>query len=321
MNLCIMGTGNITKMMLPAFKKSTFFHCYAVLSRKEETGKALAAEFGIPVVYTDMDQMLADPAIDIVYVASPNNIHYTQTKAALLAGKHVICEKPFVPTLAEAEELISLAQEKGLYLFEAITTAHHPHYAYIKENLPKLGKLKLVNGTFCQYSSRYPALLEGKISHILSHESAGGALMDINMYNIHFAVGLFGAPKNVRYFANIHETGVDTSGVVILEYNGFLCQCVGAKDCNTANSVQVMGEDGHMVITPTASNPQNLSLTLRGKETTSLALPENAWYYEVMELGRLLEAGDYEACCRAMETTRIVVDVLEKARKDAGFNF
>ena len=316
-----MGTGNITRMMLPAFKKSDFFHCYAVLSRQEETGKALATDFDIPVVYTDMAQMLADPAIDIVYVASPNNIHYAQTKAALLAGKHVICEKPFVPTLAEAEELIALAKEKGLYLFEAITTAHHPHYTYIKENLPRLGRLKLVSGTFCQYSSRYPALLEGKVSHILSHESAGGALMDINLYNIHFAVGLFGAPKNVRYFANRHETGVDTSGIVILEYDGFLCQCVGAKDCNTANSVQVMGEDGHMVITPTASNPQNLSMTLRGKETTSLALPENAWYYEVMELGRLLKAGDYAACCSAMETTRTVVDVLEKARKDAGFSF
>ena len=321
MNLCIMGTGNITKMMLPEFKKCSFFNCYAVLSRKEETGKALAEQFDIPVVYTDMEEMLADPAIDIVYVATPNSVHYSQTKAALLECKHVLCEKPCVPTLAEAEELIALAKEKGLYLFEAITTAHHPHYAYIKENLPKLGKLKLMNGSFCQYSSRYPALLEGKVSHILSHEYAGGALMDINLYNIHFAVGLFGSPKNVRYFANIHETGADTSGVVILEYDGFICQCVGAKDCNTCNNVQVIGEDGHMVITPTSSNPQNLALTIRGKDTTSLALPENAWYYEVMELGRLLEAGDYEACCQAMETTRLVVDVLEKARKDAGFNF
>ena len=321
MKLGVIGTGAITRSMLTEYCKCDNFEVNAIYSRKEETGRAMADAFSITKVYTALADLLADEEIEIVYVATPNSIHFSQAKAALIAGKHVICEKPFTPTVAEALELIALAKEKHLLLFEAITLAHHPHYQYIKENLPKLGKLKLVNGTFCQYSSRYPALLEGKVSHILSHEYAGGALMDINLYNIHFAVGLFGSPKNVRYFANIHETGADTSGVVILEYDGFICQCVGAKDCNTANSVQVMGEDGHMVITPTSSNPQNLALTIRGKDTTSLALPENAWYYEVMELGRLLEAGDYEACCQAMETTRKVVDVLEKARKDAGFHF
>ena len=106
---------------------------------------------------------------------------------------------------------IALAKEKGLFLFEAITTAHHPHYGYIKENLPKLGRLKVVNANFCQFSSRYPALLSGKPTPVLDHAFAGGALMDINLYNIHFVVGLFGAPKSVRYFPNRHETGVDTS--------------------------------------------------------------------------------------------------------------
>ena len=321
MNICTIGTNFITRNMLEAFRHSNVLHVTAVHSRKEETGKALAEDFGIQTIYTDLDNMLADPAIDMVYIATPNSIHYAQAKAALLAGKHVICEKPFVPTVAEADDLIRIAKEKGLFLFEAITTAHHPHYSFVKENLPKLGKLKLVTATFCQFSSRYPALLAGKASPVLDHAFAGGALMDINLYNIHFVVGLFGAPKSVRYFANRHETGVDTSGIVILEYEDFQCQCTGAKDSAARNGVQIIGEDGYMEVTPIASNCQNVELAIRGQEPVHCHLPENAWYYEVQDISRIVAAGDYDACYRALDITRNVVDVLERARLDAGFDF
>lgn len=321
MNLCAIGTGAITKNMLAEFKRSDVLHCTAIYSRKEETGRAMADEFGIEKVYTSMDEMLADPTIEMVYVASPNSIHYSQTKAALLAGKHVICEKPFAPTVAQVDELTALAKEKHRMLFEAITTAHHPHYTFIKENMPKLGKLKMVTATFCQFSSRYPALLAGKPSPVLNHAFAGGALMDINLYNIHFVVGLFGAPKSVRYFLNRHESGVDTSGMLVLEYADFLCQCIGAKDCAAQNGVQIIGEDGHMVVTPSASNCQSVELNLRGKDSVKVHLPENPWYHEVQDLGRIVAAEDYGYCFQALETTRNVVEVLEKARKYARFPF
>lgn len=321
MNLCAIGTSFITRNMLQEFARSDVLHCTAIYSRKEETGARLATEFGIQKVYTSLEEMLADPSIDMVYVASPNSIHYAQAKAALLAGKHVLCEKPFAPTVAETEELIALAKEKGLLLFEAITTAHHPHYGFVKENLPKLGKIKLVSATFCQFSSRYPALLAGNPSPVLNHAFAGGALMDINLYNIHFVVGLFGAPKNVSYFPNRHETGVDTSGLLVLEYEDFVCQCTGAKDSAARNGVQIIGEDGYMEVTPIASNCQNVELHLRGQESLSSHMPENAWYYEVQDIGRIVAAGDYDFCYKALETTRNVVDVLERARKYAGFDF
>lgn len=321
MNICAIGTGNITKSMLAEYQRSDILHVTAIYSRKEATGRAMADAFGIEKVYTAMEEMLADPGIEMVYVASPNSIHYSQTKAALMAGKHVICEKPFAPTVAEADELIALAKEKHLLLFEAITTAHHPHYGYIKEQLPKLGKPRIVTATFCQFSSRYPALLAGNPSPVLNHAFAGGALMDINLYNIHFVVGLFGAPKNVLYFPNCHESGVDTSGMLILEYEDFLCQCIGAKDCSAHNGVQIIGEAGYMEVTPISSNCQTVELNIRGQEPVTVHLPENPWYYEVQDLGRLVAAQDYNGCYKALETTRDVVEVLEKARKYAGFRF
>lgn len=321
MKLGVIGTGAITRSMLAEYQKCDKFEITAICSRKEETGRAMAEAFSIPKVYTDLSDMLSDPEIEIVYVATPNSIHFSQTKAALLAGKHVICEKPFTPTVAEAEELIALAKEKHLLLYEAITLAHHPHYPFIRENLKRLGRLRIVTATFCQFSSRYPALLAGSPSPVLNHAFAGGALMDINLYNIHFIVGLFGAPRSVRYFANRHEGGVDTSGILLMEYEDFLCQCTAAKDSAARNGVQIIGVDGSMEITPSSSNLQTVELNVRGQEPITVHLPENPWYHEVQDLGRLVEEGDYESCYESLKTTVEVVAVLEKARKYAGFDF
>lgn len=321
MKFAAIGTGAITKSMLVEYARSQHLECNAIVSRKAETGRALAEEFHIPKVYTDMDAMLADPEIELVYVASPNAIHYSQTKAALLAGKHVICEKPFAPTLAEAEELVALAKEKHLLLYEAITTAHHPNYDLVRQQIPALGPVKVIQCTFCQFSSRYPALLAGKVSPVLDPAYKGGALMDINLYNIHFVVGLFGAPEKVHYYPNLHTNGVDTSGLLVLEYPGFICHCVGAKDCAALNGIQIVGENGYIHVTPSGSNCQKVEFCLRGQEPQVSAYPEGPWYYEVQEIGRLIAEGDYDGCYAALETTLQVVDVLEKARKDAKLSF
>ena len=166
--------------------------------------------------------MLADPDIDLIYIATPNSLHYRQAKAALLAGKNVLCEKPFVPTVAEADELIRLAKERHLFLFEAITTAHHANYALVKEHLPDIGPLRIVSCTFCQYSSRYDALLSGQVPPVFDPACCGGALMDLNLYNVHFVVGLFGEPMSVSYHPNLYRNGIDTSGILLLEYPDFL---------------------------------------------------------------------------------------------------
>ena len=248
MNIGILGTGSIARTMAAEFAKVPAFRCEAVCSRQQATGEALAQQFGIPKVYTDYDAMLADPDIELVYIATPNSLHYAQTRAALLAGKNVLCEKPFVPTVAEADELIALAKEEHLFLFEAITTAHHPNYALVKQYLDDIGSLRIVSCTFCQYSSRYDALLSGQVPPVFDPACCGGALMDLNLYNVHFVVGLFGEPMLVSYHPNLYQNGIDTSGILLLEYPDFICQCTGAKDCAAPGSVQLIGDAGRILI-------------------------------------------------------------------------
>jgi predicted dehydrogenase len=320
MNIGILGTGSIARTMAAEFAKVPAFRCEAVCSRQQTTGEALAQQFGIPKVYTDYDAMLADPDIELVYIATPNSLHYAQTKAALLAGKNVLCEKPFVPTVAEADELIALAKEKHLFLFEAITTAHHPNYALAKQYLDDIGSLRIVSCTFCQYSSRYDSLISGKLPNVFNPEFAGGALMDINLYNIHFLVGLFGKPDRIEYFAGTHENGIDTHGILILQFGDIICQCSGSKNTTCENNVQIMGEKGYIHVSPGSSNCQNSRLILRDSEC-SFCQKETPWYYEIQELTKIVQSNDYERCYQLLENTEIVVDILEKARKSAHLSF
>ena len=321
MKLCAVGTGFITKSMLEEFARSEHLNCTSICSRQESKGLAMGEPFGITKVYTSLEDMLADPEVEAVYIASPNSLHYPQTKAALLAGKHVLCEKPFATTAAQAAEVIALAKEKHLLLFETITLAHHPNYSKLKEFLPQLGPLKTVIANFCQYSSRFPALLAGQVSPVLDPAYCGGALMDINLYNIHFVAGLFGKPKNLHYFPNVYENGVDTSGSLVLQYPGFTCLCVGAKDSAAENGVQIIGQNGYIKVTPSSSNCASLEVCIRGQEPQRFDYPENPWYYEVQSLSSLMGAQDYDACYTSLDTTQIVVEILEKARKSGNLTF
>lgn len=321
MNIGILGTGSIARTMAAEFAKVPAFRCEAVCSRQQATGEALAQQFGIPKVYTDYDAMLADPDIELVYIATPNSLHYAQTKAALLAGKNVLCEKPFVPTVAEADELIALAKEKHLFLFEAITTAHHPNYALAKQYLDDIGSLRIVSCTFCQYSSRYDALLSGQVPPVFDPACCGGALMDLNLYNVHFVVGLFGEPMLVSYHPNLYRNGIDTSGILLLEYPDFICQCTGAKDCAAPGSVQLIGDAGRILIEPGSSNCQKLVVNRKGKEPYVSDISDTPWRFEVLNVSSFLIVPQDTVKERRIRAMRSAVAVLEAARKDAHLDF
>lgn len=321
MNIGAVGTSFIMDTILENMTAADGISCQAIYSRTLEKGQKLADKFHIEKVYTDFDAMCQDPDIDWIYVASPNSLHYIQSKQALLAGKHVLCEKPFTPTSTELKELISIAKEKHLFLFEAILPMFHPNYQLIRKHLPLIGNLKLAHGTFCQYSSRYDALLSGNVPNVFNPEYAGGALMDLNMYNVYFMVGLFGKPEKLEYHATLFENGIDTNGILLMHYPGFICQCTGAKDTFCENSVQILGDKGYIKVTPGPSNCQNIKIVRRGEEDMEFNEPNNPWLYEMLGLVELVGNKDYEECYRRLDTALNVVEVLEEARKSAGLSF
>ena len=322
MKIGTIGTGSIVSWVMTEALRTDGMEWGAVCSRRAETGRALAERFGVAKVYTDLDAMLADEALDFIYIASPNSLHYAQTRRALLAGKNVICEKPFAPTRAQAEELAALAQEKGLFLFEGITTMYLPHLALIREKLAEIGPVRQAACTFCQYSSKYDALRAGETPNVFNPAFAGGALMDINLYNLYFAYGLFGVPEKLSYHAHKHANGIDTSGVLVLEYPDFVCQCTGAKDCQGDNGAVILGEKGRIRVDGPASMCSRVTVvTADGEQAFDLQNGEPAWYFEMQGIAERVAAGDYADCYRRLADTVEVAGLLERARQDAGIVF
>ena len=320
------GSGVIVHSVLGGVRGTEGIRLEAVYSRAEIKGRALAAEYGAQKVYADMDAFLADGAVNCVYIATPNLLHYEQAKRALMAGKHVICEKPFVTRAEQAEELFALAESKGLFLYEAAPTSFLPNYAILKRELPKVGRVRLVMANYSQYSSRYDKLLAGELPNIFNPDYAGGALMDINFYNVYLNVALFGEPASATYAANLHDLGggrsIDTSGVVTLRYPDFISTCVGAKDTWGENYVQIEGEQGYIYIKDGSNGLASIRVVTKdADEILNEQTHPSRWYYEIQRLTGLLRTEDRAAFDEHRRITTETVRVIEALRLDAGLVF
>lgn len=316
MKLAILGTGKIVEEVLPVLKEINGIELSAILStpRSIEKAEKLAELYAISQASSDYDSILANPDVDTVYVALPNHLHYDYAKKALLAGKHVICEKPFTLTLAEFEDLAKIAKQKNRILLEAITNQYLGNFASIKANLAKLGDIKIVECNYSQYSSRYDAFKRGEIAPAFDPAKGGGALRDLNIYNIHLVVGLFGKPERVQYLANM-ERGVDTSGILIMDYGNFKAACIGAKDCSADIKSTIQGNKGSIaVLGPTNSMPE-LLLSLNGQSMTMIN--ENSLNHrmhdEFVAFQAIIEHEDMTATKLALDHSHLVMEVLDQA--------
>lgn len=316
------GSGVIVHSILDNVQRTDGITLEAVYSRSEEKAAALAKEYGCQKTYTDMDAFLADESINLVYIATPNLLHFPQAKKALLAGKNVLLEKPFTTTYAHAQELASLAREKGLLLVEAAPTSFLPNFAILKNELPKIGNIKLVMSNYSQYSSRYNAVLRGEVPPVFDPAFGGGCLMDINFYNVLLNVLLFGAPKSATYHANRPAGLSDTSGIMVMEYDGFVSTNVGAKDTWGVNFFQIEGENGYIYVENGSNGIQSVrTVTKTSDETQNLQSSTDRWFYEIQELTRLLLNNERESLDARLDTTLTTIQVIESTRKAAGILF
>lgn len=316
------GSGVIVHSILDNVKVTDGIRLAAVYSRSEEKGRALAVEYGADKVYTDLDAFLADDEVNFVYIATPNLLHYEHTKKALLAGKNVICEKPFCTKGPQARELVALAKENGLFLVDAVPTAFLPNFEILKEQLPKIGRVRLVLANYSQYSSRYDQVLRGEVPNIFNPEYGGGCLMDINFYNVYLNIALFGRPQEAVYYPNIYPGLADTSGILVMRYDGFVSQSAGAKDTWGTNFFQIEGEKGYIYVTDGSNGIAEVRVVTKTSDETFNNQPNpNRWFYEVQNLTKQVLADDYDAIYDRLDVMLDVVETIESSRKNAGILF
>lgn len=324
MKLGVVGNGMIVGRMLEDVQPISDIHVQAICVRQGSLNRAreLADRYSIREIYTDYPVFLSRTDIDAVYIGIISSLHYEYAKAALQAGKHVICEKPFTTEYDEAEELIRLAKNKSLFLWEACKIPYSENFLALKHNLGRAGAVKLVQCNYSRRSSRYDAYVTGKVLPAFDPTLSGGCLYDINMYNLHFVVALFGRPKWVRYAANLGYNDIDTSGIVTMGYDGFQAVCCGAKDSDSPCFAMVQGEEGSFYLEgPASSSKRTLFLKDGAEELLSEDPHPGSLAPEMREFSRQLREGDLPACYDMLGQTLLIMELLVVARKDAGIMF
>ena len=315
MKVGIVGNGMIVPIAIEAMQRGEIA-VTALWCRNELKGKPIVEKYQILHQHTDYQAFLMDQSFDTVYIGLTNVLHYQFAKDAILAGKHVIVEKPFTVTVAEAKELQALAVKHECMLFEAILSRYSKNYEHLKDELPKIGNIKLIQANFSKYSSRYGEFRKGIITPTFDKAQAGGALMDLNVYNIHFVVGLFGMPKNVQYYPNLAENGVDTSGILMMEYPNFQVVCTAAKDSTSDPFVIIQGEEG------TIMYPERPGYVRYGKlhnhlanltEEIDIVVEEDPMKNEFLYMQEIIATKNREQMNAWLDKSIMTVAVLEQA--------
>lgn len=320
MKLATIGSGSIVDLMFKSIEDIDGIEPVAVYSRTMDKAQAFAQKHNVAKAYDDLDAMLGDDQIDTVYIASPNALHYPQAKKALEAGKNVILEKPFTPSRKQAEELFALAEQNGVMIFEAITNIHTPNFGLLKDNLGMAGEIREGVLNFSQYSSRYKKYMDHIVENAFDPKMDGGALMDINIYNIHLALGLFGKPERVVYMPVLGWNGIDTSGVLILQYPHMNITCIGSKDSSANYLATLQGELGTFsIVNGSTGRMTDVFFTppkreMEQQEDLQISVDQGLHMtYEFMDFLTALNENNkemYEAC---KAQTLMAADILDEA--------
>lgn len=221
LGLGTIGTSMITEQFIEAAQLSGDYAYQGVYSRHIDKANDFKDTYKAAVAYDDFEAFLSDPDIAVVYVASPNSLHFSQAKQVIEHGKHAIVEKPMVTSLNEWTELTDLAKAHGVVVVEAARHIFEPNFVKITDMIRGFDSIYGATLSYSKYSSRYDNVLAGEVPPIFSPDFAGGAVNDLGIYTVYAALSWFGKPDSVHAFSQTIRTGVDGKGTAILRYPTF----------------------------------------------------------------------------------------------------
>ena len=328
LNLGTIGTSWITDSFIEAALATDSYELKSIYSRSAEKGKEFAKKYGDIDVETDLEKFMTAGDLDVIYIASPNSLHYQQALRALQAKKHVMVEKPASLNVEEWDEMVETAATNGVFILEAARHMHAPNLEKIATETQKLGNIYGATFPYMKYSSRYDNVLAGEEPNIFSLDFAGGALMDLGIYPVYTAVALFGEPEDVLYIPHKIQTGVDGMGTAILRYENFDVTILVGKIASSLYEAEIYGENQTLIIDHVAEFNQARLLDVRDFTEEELKLEKqhkNQMFYEAETLAQMIANKDTEETQnRYKELTnqaRIVTKTLYHLRKQAGIIF
>ncbi|KWZ97385.1 oxidoreductase, NAD-binding domain protein [Anaerococcus hydrogenalis] len=314
-NFATIGSNFIVENILKTVVKMDGYNYYGAYSRSIEKADYLKEKFGAEMSFDNLSKMFEDPKIDLVYIASPNSLHYKQAKMCLLANKNVICEKPFFTNTKELDDLIKISEKKNLFLFEAISIKYLPSLGILKNLLRQIGKISTCMINYSQYSSRFDKYKAGIVENIFKSEFSAGALADLGIYNLHLIYELFGMGEDFSYFGNINPYGVDLGGSGIISYGDFTVSFTNAKDSKSENFIIIQGEEGYIKVYGNIQEAEKIEIFKEGKsEFIDIKKERDLYFYEFDFFREIFENKNYESSKKKLNESRDVLKMFEKLK-------
>jgi len=311
-NIAILGAGSIANMMGTTVQKMDTVTAYAVASRDLGRAQSIARKYGFQKAYGSYEEMLSDPNVDLVYIATPHSLHAANVRQCLEAGKHVLCEKSFTVTAMEARSITTLAKEKKLLLTEAIWPRYMP-MAKTLLDFVKSEKIGKIHSLTCNLG--YPI---GHIERIQNPDLAGGALLDVGIYTLSFASLIMGNDvKEITTTAVMNDRGVDLKSTTTLTYSDGRISSLFSSVLGPTDRMGVLyGETGYAIV-DNINNFESLKIYNAGHELTEqINRPAQitGYEYEVQAAADAINAGELECADMPHAETILIMELMDKIR-------
>lgn len=328
----LIGPGGIAHRFADAVHRLPGAHVRSVLGRDAARTEAFVQHWrrdGQPAPQRppSLDALLADDAIDAIYIATPHASHGEFTRRCLAAGKPVLCEKPLVPSLPEAQALVALAQQRQVFLMEALWTRFLPLYALLRQRLAAgdIGQVHAIQSSFC-FAVPFDAA-----SRVFNPALAGGTLLDIGIYNLaatrwvlQAALGHCPEPLRMHATGTLAPTGVDQRVTATLEFpQGITSQFTCAFDSVSENALHIVGSAGSITLPRNFWEATQATLHRPGHEPETLQAPFaiNGFEYEIEEAMRCVRAGLLQSPQMPHAETLALVAWMDELRRQLGVRY
>jgi len=316
----ILGTGFIAHTQT-ADLVACGFTVAAVGSRSQETADAFAAEFGIPTAHGSYEDLVADPGVDAIYVSTPHPFHAQNALLALRAGKHVLIEKAFTLTAAQALEVVETGEVAGLVVMEAMWTRFLPHMLRIREIIAA-GTLGDVRTLIADHNQNLP---KDPLHRINNPELGGGALLDLAIYPVSFAFDLFGTPESVTAIAAKTATGVDRQTAILLGFeDGRQAVLHSALDTKGPNTASILGTNGRIAVDAVWYSPTTFTVFDAAGEVIERfenTVTQRGMQYQSWEFERRIRVGDTAPAILPPRESVRIMQALDVVRAQIGLEY
>lgn len=320
-NWGILGCGNIANTFAQGLNKVDSGNLVAVASNASERAKSLANKYQVTQHYTNYVDLVTDPNIHAVYIATPHNFHFEQIKLCLEHGKHVLCEKPITINAQQCQELILIAKSKNLFLMEALWTRFLPAIMALKKRLEE----KII-GDVLTLKADFSIVGEFDIEHRLKNKNlAGGALLDLGIYPLTLASIIFGdQPSRIQSSAVIGETGVDERSFYLLEYEqGQTAVLSSSFSHHEPTKAIICGTKGYIEV-PNFFAAQELHINRQDKSPQILKFPfaeDENFTFEIAHVNQCINVDQTESHIMPLSTTLAVMKIMDTLRAQWGLRY